>query len=74
MKGNITKMSFRELLALKDCLDMLNGKYVNEMRAFPTCYDKVTLEESMRFLNYKKTKISNALTEVINEIEKRILE
>lgn len=74
MKGNITKMSFRELLALKDCLDMLNGKYVNEMRAFPTCYDKVTLEESMRFLNYKKTKISNVLTEVINEIEKRILE
>ena len=74
MKGNITKMSFRELLALKNCLDMLNGKYVNEMRAFPTCYDKVTLEESMRFLNYKKTKISNVLTEVINEIEKRILE
>lgn len=74
MKSNITKMSFRELLALKECLDILNGKYANEMRAYPTCYDKISMEESCRALSHKQAKITNALAEVINEIEKRVIE
>lgn len=75
MKSNvITKMSFRELLALKDCLDMLNGKYINEMKAYPTCYDKESIEASIASLGAKQSKITNTLSEVINEIERRVLE
>jgi hypothetical protein len=75
MKQNvITKMSFRELLALKDCLDMLNGKYINEMRSYPTCYDKESSENAISILSTKQSKITNTLSEVIAEIERRVLE
>lgn len=74
MKQNITKMSFRELLALKECLDVLNGKYSNEMRAFPTSYGQDSAEKNMQQLCIKQTKITNELSNVISEIERRILE
>ena len=69
---NYKELDFSELISLKSCLDVLNDKYVNELNSY-IVNDKETMDEFWVETTNKQSKVRRILTEVIKEMEERII-